>query len=1110
MNANLVATLQNTFGFADFRPGQKEAIEHLLAGRNTLVVMPTGAGKSLVYQLASLQKPGLTLVISPLIALMKDQVDSLTEHNVPATFINSALSGEEQAARLEALAQNAYRIVYVAPERLRSVTFRQALSQIKIGLMAVDEAHCISQWGHDFRPDYLHIAAVRAQLGSPVTVALTATATPQVQNDIVRLLELPSAERIVTGFNRPNLTFAVRYSTDQPAKLRELQRLVNDWDEGAAIIYTGTRRDAEEIAEFVRTVCGLEAVHYHAGLESEIRTRVQEDFISGELPIVVATNAFGMGIDRPDVRLVAHYSIPGTLEAYYQEAGRAGRDGEAAQAVLLYSPKDRALQEWFIDNSTVTPDETKALFQALRSAGQEEIWMAPADFSLLTGLAEVKVKVGLAQLELVGALERLGDAGSRMLLRPGKWDKAAVERTAAEAEIRKVHRRRQLDQMIAYAESNACRRNILLEHFGDRSSTGAARCCDNCLASEAAKSAITPEQATESPVTDRIGLIVLDALRRLKWGVGREKLAQLLKGSHAKEMAAYGYDKSIYYGRLAAFTLQEIEELIGQLISSEYLKVIGGQLPVLRLTPKGLAAIKARMPIPLQLGRKVSPEVIARKQSERRIGNTVLVTAQMFAQGLTPSQIAVHRKLTVATVYNHLSQLIGAGKIPLSAVVENDVAALVKTAITQVGSVSAMAPIKALLPESILYDQIRCVVEAWRREQDNAGELNKLQQAILECVHFLPGQLPRSGIAKLLVGSPSGRIEAFRKHPLYGRFSEHTRDEAMREIDGMIEMGHIAVNENGKVVLPAETFSKPKIVSPTLSNITSEDGGLFEELRSWRLNEARVRQIPPFVIFHDSVLHEIARIRPISSEHLCKVKGIGPRKLEQWGEAVLAIVKKRLHAGVKPSAKEAYEDGESMRQEHRDSDVITDFLSQPHPRPLSGPWHSGWALGFHSSFSGADWNRSTVGDLTYRLKYQSDSSVLQPLVEQALALLAEHPEMKSVYALVPVPPSEARGFDPVSAFTSALGQQLRRPIWKALIKTRRTAPQKEMRTLAQKRANVAGAFAVQGVIQRKRLLVVDDLYDSGATLEEVSRTLRQAGVANLYVLTLTRTIHSDA
>ncbi len=325
--SDLAAALRTYFGFQTFRPGQEEAIGCLLAGQHTLVVMPTGAGKSLIYQLASLHHPGLTLVISPLIALMKDQVDGLTRRGIPATYVNSTLTADEQTRRLDALGRNAYRLVYVSPERLRNVAFGDALRRTTVGLLAVDEAHCISQWGHDFRPDYLHIAAARDALGQPLTAALTATATPQVQGDIIRLLGLPSVRNIVTGFNRPNLTFEVRYTAEPAAKLAALQELLSGLDGGAVIVYVGTRRDAEEVADFVREICWLRVESYHAGLDAETRTRVQNAFLNPrtrtDLQVVVATNAFGMGIDRPDVRLVAHFAMPGTLEAYYQEAGRA-------------------------------------------------------------------------------------------------------------------------------------------------------------------------------------------------------------------------------------------------------------------------------------------------------------------------------------------------------------------------------------------------------------------------------------------------------------------------------------------------------------------------------------------------------------------------------------------------------------------------------------------------------------------------------------------------------------------------------------------------------------------------------------------------------------------
>jgi ATP-dependent DNA helicase RecQ len=321
---DLHAALRAHFNFPAFRPGQAEAIQQVLHGRHTLVVMPTGSGKSLIYQLAALQLPGVTLVISPLIALMKDQVDSLTRRSIAATYINSTLTASDQTDRLRALSEGRCKIVLVAPERLRSRAFREALSHIPISLLTVDEAHCLSQWGHDFRPDYLHIADARDHFHAPIVLALTATATPRVQDDVIQMLGLEHAERIVTGFNRPNLTLEVFSTPDVKAKLNFLRDFLVQ-TEGGGIIYTGTRRDAEEVADFVREVARVEVAFYHGSLDAETRTRVQDAFMAGDLPIVVATNAFGMGIDRPDVRFVLHYAVSGTLEAYYQEAGRRTR-----------------------------------------------------------------------------------------------------------------------------------------------------------------------------------------------------------------------------------------------------------------------------------------------------------------------------------------------------------------------------------------------------------------------------------------------------------------------------------------------------------------------------------------------------------------------------------------------------------------------------------------------------------------------------------------------------------------------------------------------------------------------------------------------------------------
>jgi ATP-dependent DNA helicase RecQ len=908
---DLSASLHSHFGFDSFRPGQREAIESLLAGRHTLVVMPTGSGKSLIYQLAALGLPGLTLVISPLIALMKDQVDGLVRRGIPAAYINSTLSPGEQERRLKTLAEGGYRLVYIAPERLRSAQFRQAIQAKRISLMAVDEAHCISEWGHDFRPDYLHIVTARAALGNPLTAALTATATPRVQDDIARLLGLVQPHRIVTGFNRPNLYFEVRSVRDPVAKLGALRQLLLGAQDGATIVYTGTRRDAEEVADFARLVIGRQAEHYHAGLDAEERARVQDAFLSGKLSLVIATNAFGMGIDRADVRRVIHYSMPGTLEAYYQEAGRAGRDGKPANAVLLYAPDDRALQEWFIANSATTLVELRSLHEILRSFGKEKLWISTEDLSVRTGLPDVKVRLCLAELERAGALERLGDAGLHMLVRLGEWNRTRVEQAEVKSREHQRHRQAQLVEMIAYAETNECRRRILLKHFGDTGLAEADSCCDNCLSRATARLEVStgasPGQA------DRTALIVLDTARRLKNNVGCTKLAQILKGSSAADMKKFGYDNSPYYGRLAVFKQYEIEWMIDQLAQMDYFKIVGGRYPVLALTPKGVEAVKGKIGIPLKLPRKVTPEQVEKRKAEKQAGGTVAYSGTLHREGYSPEQIAKLRGLSLITIYSHLARLIAAGEISVDTVVPGDIRLQIEAATERVGSVQFLAPLKEILPEEISFGEIRCVIESWKRS-------------------------------------------------------------------------HIIISTVDSVRL---------------------------------------------------------------------------------------------------------------------------FLSQPHHRKLQGSWDAGWALDFHSRFSGGDWQRSGCGELAYRLKYQGDLTALPGLVDEALNLIGSYPLLKEVDLVTIVPPSMERPVNPVEAFAEALARRLGLSVSHSLKKTRPTAQQKEMHTLAQKRANVAGAFAVQTPVEARRILVIDDLFDSGATLEEVTRVLRQSGAARVNVLTLTRTIHSE-
>jgi ATP-dependent DNA helicase RecQ len=669
--------LREVFGYSEFRPGQTEVIAAVMAGQDTLAVMPTGGGKSICFQLpALLFEDGLTVVVSPLLALMKDQVDALRQSGVAAAAINSTVPREEQATILHEASEGRLRLLYVAPERFGEGTFMAALRSMRVALLAIDEAHCISQWGHDFRPSYRDLGGVRPRLGNPPIVALTATADPRVRDDIVDRLGLKSPVVHVAGFDRPNLRFDVVRAKSQKEKAEKIGEKLRELGDESAIVYCGTRKRVEELTDALQRQ-RIRCARYHAGMEDADRKRIQDAFARDSLRIIVATNAFGMGIDKPDVRMVLHHDMPDSLESYYQEAGRAGRDGAPAECILYYSPRDRSLREFFIELAHPEPQVVVDVYRTLAGFGGRRTHVR----ELMTSDDEPGINAAIQALVESGLAERQGQMAWAL-----RADGEDLIDTAG-LEAHREHAQGKLDAMQHYAESLTCLRTRILDYFGD---SGHGSACGNC----------GPCVAPPVPVAgarDEAEEGLFHALRAVRRRFAEEANVPpfvIFSDATLREMASrrprtrvemlnVGGVGQVKYERYGEAFLAVTRAAAGPIVTTPPVQIV-------RTAPATAPA--ARTPF--------------RARDGKVLGSSARRTWELLREGRDIAAIAEQRGLATATVAQHVAELITAREIDdVSPWVDEVLLAQIRR-LADGGLVGGLSPLKDALGERASFEQL--------------------------------------------------------------------------------------------------------------------------------------------------------------------------------------------------------------------------------------------------------------------------------------------------------------------------------------------------------------------------------------------------------------------